>query len=268
MLKGKKDKAVEVLSKVLNSREEVDSEMKQIEEALGNSTGVSGAVLKPEFIKILLVGVAIMMFQQLVGINMMIYYAPTIFGYAGIKGVVATMTVPTVNMLFTFPAIWLVEKWGRKKLLYVGAVIMCVTMIAAGSAFLAIGDVTDPSQIGSAAKNVLLVAIMVYIFGFAFSWGPVAWLVCSEIFPLEGREAGMTVTTMVNWTFAGLVMDTSLTFMKHYGNSSIFFVFAGTCVLACLFLYLFVPETKGVSLESIEKNLKSGKRLKLLGSVQ
>ncbi len=183
------------------------------------------------------------------------------------KGIVAMLTVPVVNMLFTFPAIWLVEKWGRKKLLYIGAVIMCTTLIAAGFAFLNIDHTADPAMIPLAPKIVLLVSIIVYIFGFSFSWGPVAWLTCSEIFPLEGREVGMTVTTMINWTFAGVVMGYSLTFMERFGHASIFFVFAGACILACLFLFLWVPETRGISLEAIEKNLNSGRKLKDLGNI-
>jgi SP family galactose:H+ symporter-like MFS transporter len=205
------------------------------------------------------------MFQQLVGINVMIYYAPTIFGYAGMKGIVAMMTVPTVNMLFTFPAIYLVEKWGRKKLLYVGAAAMLVTMVAAGLAFQSIGTATDAAAIGNAPKMVLLLAVIVYIFGFAVSWGPVVWLVCSEIFPLEGREVGMTITTMVNWTFAGLVMANALTFMETFGNASIFYLFSGFCVVAIVFVAAFVPETRGITLEEMEFNLKKGNRLRELG---
>jgi len=311
--------------------------------------GGINTVFNVTFIKVLLVGISMMVFQQLVGINMMIYYAPTIFGYAAITGTIAMMTVPTVNMLFTFPAIWLVEKWGRKKLLYIGAVMMFVTMIAAGMVFRstakyeipvnkslwqyvqvdaqkrieiagkfrnglkyrypAVATVLEDKDFQGKVKNylnaadinseayheakllfdseteaakfedlgdlvpdvskvILLMSIIVYIFGFAFSWGPIAWLICSEFFPLEGREIGMTVTTMVNWLFAGIVMGFSLTFMKTYGNASIFFVFAICCVFACIFLYFFVPETKGVSLEEIEKNLKKGKRLRNIGDIE
>jgi len=166
-------------------------------------------------------------------------------------------------MLFTLPAIHLVEKWGRKKLLYVGAVAMLVTMVAAGAAFQSIA--ANPAMISGAAKAVLLVSAVVYIFGFAVSWGPVAWLVCSEIFPIEGREVGMTITTMVNWTFAGLVMGNALSFMKAYGNASIFYMFGGFCVLAIVFVAMFVPETKGITLEKMEFNLKNGVPLRLLG---
>lgn len=268
MLKGRRQEAQKVLEKVLNGKEEVEQELKEIDEAIRSDKGAGvGIIFKGYFFKVMLMGVVLQMFQQLVGINMMIYYAPTIFGYAGMKGIVAMMTVPTVNMLFTFPAIKLVEKWGRKKLLYVGAIVMMITMISAGLAFASIGGITDPSQISGLPKAVLLISVIVYIFGFAVSWGPVAWLVCSEVFPLEGREVGMTVTTIVNWTFAGLVMGNALSFMRTYGNASIFFVFAGFCVLSMLFLKLFVPETKGITLEHLEANLKSGKPLKDIGNM-
>ena len=140
-----------------------------------------------------------------------------------------------------------------------------VLPIAAGVAFQAIGSVSAPAMIGATPKAVLLVSAILYIFGFAVSWGPVVWLVCSEIFPLEGREVGMTITTMVNWTFAGLVMANALSFMQAHGNASIFYVFAGFCALAVVFVALFVPETKGITLEQMEFNLKNGVRLRHLG---
>ncbi len=267
MLKGRKERAVAVLRRTLNTQEEIDREIGEIEEALHGPQGAGiGIVFRGYFFKVLVVGILLQMFQQLVGINMMIYYSPTIFGYAGMTGLLALMAVPTVNMLFTFPAIRWVEKWGRKKLLYVGAGIMTVTMLAAGFAFQSIGDVSDPALIGGAPKTLLLVSVVCYIFGFAVSWGPVVWLVCSEIFPLEGREVGMTITTMINWTFAGLVMNYALSFMGRFGNASIFYVFAGFCVLAILFVSFFVPETKGITLEELEFNLKKGVRLRDLGT--
>jgi MFS transporter, SP family, galactose:H+ symporter len=266
MLKGRKSDAVAVLRRTLNTDAEVDKEIGEIEEALHGPQGAGFEIVRRGyFFRVLLVGVLLQMFQQLVGINVMIYYSPTIFGYAGMTGLLAMITVPTVNMLFTFPAITLVEKWGRKKLLYVGAGAMLVTMLAAGFAFQSIGNVSDPSLIGGAPKMLLLISVIVYIFGFAVSWGPVAWLVCSEIFPLEGREVGMTITTMVNWTFAGLVMNYALSFMNRFGNAAIFYLFAGFCVLAILFVAAFVPETKGITLEELEFNLKKGVRLRDLG---
>lgn len=258
MLKGRKEEATKVLQKIFNTQDEIDLEINEIAETLAEDRQQTGlaVIFKGYFFKVLIIGVALQMFQQLVGINVMIYYAPTIFGYAGMTGIIAMLAVPTVNMLFTFPAITLVERWGRKKLLYVGAVCMGITMLAAGLAFKYIGGVTDPTLISGTPKLVLLIAIIVYIFGFAVSWGPVAWLVCSEIFPLKGREIGMTITTMVNWTFAGLVMRYALSFMDVFGRPSLFYLFSGFCVLAIIFVAKFVPETKGITLEELEEKIK------------
>ena len=257
MLKGRRKEALQVLQRTFNTKKEVTLEIKEIEATLAKGKGHTiRELIHGNFLKILIIGVVLQMFQQLVGINVMIYYAPTIFGYAGMKGLIAMMTVPTVNMLFTFPAIYLVEKWGRKKLLYVGAALMFITMLAAGLAFQYIGNVVDPATINQIPKTVLLAAVIVYIFGFAFSWGPVAWIVCSEIFPLKGREIGMTITTMVNWTFAGLLMRYSLSFMDTFGKPSLFYLFSLFCVLAIIFVAKFVPETKGITLEELEAKLK------------
>ena len=348
MLVGKRKEAEVVLQKTLSNQEEIDLELFDIEEALkGPKNDSEKGITFGLFFKVLLVGIFLQVFQQLVGINMMIYYAPTIFGFAGITGLLGMMTVPTVNMLFTFPAISLVEKWGRKMLLYVGAVCMLIKMLAAGYCFMEISKISAPAEtalnsfykninqeqltitvenlkgikfvkvsesiqtpeiqqmladykahqatpevepaeqklvtklkeavskamakdlapmVPSEIKWILLIAIIIYIFGFAVSWGPVAWLVCSEIFPIKYREIGMTVTTMVNWTFAGLVMGNALTFMQQHGNASIFFVFGGFCIIAILFVAVFVPETKGITLEEMELNLRDGKALRDLGT--
>ena len=136
---------------------------------------------------------------------------------------------------------------------------MLISMLAAGWAFHIIGATAgDPAAlaVGQIPRTILLLAVIVYIFGFAFSWGPVAWIVCSEIFPLKGREIGMTITTMVNWTFAGLVMRYALSFMETFGRSSLFYLFSGFCILAIIFVAFFVPETKGITLEELEEKLK------------
>jgi len=265
MLKGKRDKAINVLKKTLNTQEEVDFEIKEMEEVIGTGEK-SGTVFTKNFLKILLVGMFMMIFQQTSGINVMIYYAPTIFGYAGITGLIAMLTVPVVNLVFTFPAIWLVEKWGRKKLLYAGSVIMIITMLGTAIGFLMIGTPTPGVAIAAFPKVLILVSIIVYIFGFAFSWGPVAWLVCSEIFPLRGREVGMTITTMINWYWGGWVILYALTIMQVWGNASLFFIFAFVMILSLVYIYFWVPETQGVTLEEIEENLNNGKKLRNLGS--
>ena len=256
MLKGHENKARLALSKVLTSAEEISLEINEIKRVIVEEQGSPiRFLMKGTFIKVLLIGVLLQMFQQLVGINVMIYYSPTIFGYAEIKGLIGMMAVPTVNMLFTIPAVFLVDKWGRKKLLIVGAIMMSLSMFAAGFAFHNIDQMAGVA-VNATDKNMLLIAVIVYIFGFAFSWGPVAWLVCSEIFPLKGREIGMTITTMVNWTFAGLLMRYSLSFMENYGRSTLFYIFSALSIVAIIFVKFAVPETKQIRLEELEKKLK------------
>ncbi|AKP74284.1 Galactose transporter [Piscirickettsia salmonis] len=260
-LRGRHQDAKAILTQLRNTQEEVEEEYQEIENNLNTHTHNLSSLSKGYFWKILILCVFIQCFQQLVGINLMIYYSPTIFGYAGMTGIIAMLLVPTVNMLFTFPALKWVEKWGRKKLLYMGSATMFIAMIAAGLSFYTIGQ-GSPSNL---EKGILFISVIVYIFGFAASWGPVAWLLCSELFPQEGREIGITVSTMVNWTFAGLVMSTSLTIMHTFGNSSIFFIFATLCLLSLLFVKTFVPETKNIMLEKIEADLKAGIPLNQLG---
>ncbi len=257
MLKGREDQARSALNKVLTSAAEINLEINEIKRVIHEEqSSPIRLLMKGTFIKVLLIGVFLQIFQQLVGINVMIYYSPTIFGYADMKGLIGMMAVPTVNMLFTIPAVFLVDKWGRKKLLIVGAIMMGLSMFAAGFAFHHIDQMAG-AAVHASDKTMLLTAIIVYIFGFAFSWGPVAWLVCSEIFPLKGREMGMTITTMVNWTFAGLVMRYSLSFMENYGRSTLFYIFSGLSIVAIIFVKFAVPETKRMRLEELEEKLKS-----------
>ena len=254
-------KALAVLRRLYSSEEDVNTELERIEKNVITNTGFFSMLFSGRFLKVLLFGIVLQMFQQLVGINVMIYYAPTIFGYAGMTGVLALLLIPTVNMIFTFPAIKWIDQWGRRKLLYFGSTIMLLSMLAAGFSFLLLEHTTSKII----PDTILLIAAVSYIFGFACSWGPVVWVLCAEIFPLEEREIGMTITTMVNWTFSGIVLANALTLMKIFGNASIFFLFAGFCFLSLFFLRFFAPETKGVSLEEIEKQLKAGRKLKFIG---
>lgn len=265
VLKGRDQEALQVLQVTLNSQQEIDTEISEIHQTINENKGTGFSMLKKKFFwKVLFVGVVIQMFQQLVGINAMIYYAPTFFSYAKITGIVALLAVPTVNMLCTFPAIRWIDKWGRKKLLYFGAAVMAISLLIVGFAFLSIVPHQIPSNV---IKVTLLLGVLVFIFGFACSWGPVAWVVCCEIFPLKGREIGVIVTTMVNWLFVGVVASTSLSIMRAWGNASIFFIFSGFCVLAMVFLKFFVPETKGIPLEEIELNLEHGRKLREIGEI-
>lgn len=264
MMKDRGGEAREVLKRLRN-QDQIDKEIQEISQLNHQkSHSVKQILSKSFFWKILIVGVVIQMFQQLVGINAMIYYAPNFLEEAGLNIILTGLAVFFVNFLSTFPAIRWVEKWGRKKLLTVGATIMTMTLLVVALCFYTIDVVGVSSKL---PKYILLIACLLYIFGFACSWGPVAWILCSEIFPQNVREFGMTITTIVNWTFVWIVVAYSNVIMGAgvWGKPIIFVSYALFCIIAIIFLILFVPETKGISLEEIEDNLISGKKLRNLG---
>jgi SP family galactose:H+ symporter-like MFS transporter len=245
--KGKEADALAILYKIRNNKSELSKEVMEIKKTVNDSSEFFDSSKIKKFSKILLVGIFLQLFQQLVGINMMVYYSPVIFEYANITGIVSLLIVPFFLMICTFPAIIWIEKFGRKRLLHIGSIVMMLSMVFSGIAFLFIDMYS--------CKLLLLLSCITYICGFSFSWGPVVWVLCSEIFPIRYREIGVTMTTMTNWLFAGVVMSYSLSVMNTYGNSTIFFVFAIFCLFSIFFSKFFVPETNKISLENIEKNL-------------
>ncbi len=114
-------------------------------------------------------------------------------------------------------------------------------------------------------QTVILGSCLVYLLAFGFSLGPLIWVICAEIFPLEARDFGVTVTTMANWIGNFFVVRFSLSVMENLGGSTLFFIFAFFCLLGFVLIGLYTPETKGISLEELEINLKKGEKLRNLG---
>ncbi len=210
----------------------------------------------------LVVGVLLALFQQLTGINTVIYYAPTIFKYAGITSssaaILATVGVGVVNVLTTIVAVKLIDRAGRRPLLLVSLVGMTVSLVALGLAF------RSPST-GGAVGLFAAISLAVYIASFAVGLGPVFWLLISEIYPSSVRGMGMSLATVVNWVTNLLVALTFLTFIDHLGKPGTFWLYASITVVAAVFSILFVPETKGKTLEEIEAHWHAGGRLQELG---
>jgi SP family xylose:H+ symportor-like MFS transporter len=188
--------------------------------------------------------------QQFVGINVVLYYAGNIFRNMGAStdtSLLQTIIVGAINMLFTIIAVFTVDRFGRKPLMISGAVIMAISMLLLGIAFYL-------KQTGIFA----LFFMLLYIAGFAMSWGPVTWVILSEIFPNSIRGA-MSVPVaalwianlIVSWTFPILNDNTWLTEKFNHGFS--YWIYSLMCLLAALFVYKFIPETKGKTLEEIEK---------------
>jgi MFS family permease len=222
-----------------------------------------GEVFQRQWRRPLLIGVGLAIFQQITGINAIIYYADQIFASAGFispasQTTATTWAVGVVNVLATFIAIAFIDGLGRRKLLLAGLIGMAISLIVVGAAFEFIvkappGAATATGGGPTIAGIVTLLALVCFIISFAFSMGPVVWTVINEIFPGHIRGRAVAVATAVNWASAFLVSGFFLTLTDAIGNSMTFWMFALFCVLAWIWIYASVPETKGQSLEQIQQ---------------
>ncbi len=209
----------------------------------------------------LLIGVGLAVFQQITGINAIIYYADQIFASAGFvtqasQTTVTTWAIGAVNVLATLIAIAYIDRLGRRKLLLTGLVGMALSLVTVGIAFQFIKTASASASVTSGpttAGIVTLCALVCFIICFAFSMGPVVWTVINEIFPGHIRGRAVAIATAVNWGSAFLVSQFFLTVIGAIGNSLTFWLFALFCALAWVWIYFRVPETKGQSLEQIQQ---------------
>ena len=201
------------------------------------------------------VGVGIMFVQICTGINTIIYYTTTIFKIAGfsstIGAIYATIGIGTVNFLMTLVAIFFTDKWGRKPLLYIGLWGILISLLSLGFAF-HYSDV-----LGESLKWIAVGSVVLYIASFAMSLGPIGWILVSEILPLKIRGFAMSLCTVANFGFNFIVVLSFLPLINSIGEARTFWIFALIAALSLLFVYFFVPETKGISLEKIERNWRN-----------
>lgn len=262
MLRGRTEEARAVLKRVSSSLQEVEAEISEIEATLRQTRTIREVFKMNGFFKVILLGIVLQMIQQFTGINAVIYYAPRIFSLAGfaspLEQMWVTVIVGVVNTLTTIIAIIYVDKWGRKPILYFGLVLISFSLLMLGYLFHA--GVTN-----LVSQYLAVVLVLTFIFGFAVSLGPIVWIICAEIYPLHGRDVGITVTTATGWICNAIVSGTFLSLLTTYGAPRSFALFGLCGVISIAFIYYFVPETKGVSLEHIEQNLVAGKRCRNLG---
>jgi sugar porter (SP) family MFS transporter len=255
------DEARASLGKIM-SAQKVEEEINDIQKSFTIKTGSWKNVIEPWVRPALVVGIALAFFQQVTGINTIIYYAPTIFEFAGFGShkvsILATVGVGTVNVLMTIVAIWFLDRLGRKPLLYIGLVGMALSLGLLGLAFYL------PGMMG-ALKMLTVLCVIFYIASFAISLGPIFWLIIAEIYPLKVRGRAMSLATLSNWLFNMIVASTFLTLTEKLGKAGAFWFYAVVCVAAIIFCYFYVPETKGRTLENIEDFLKKNKGLRAFG---
>ncbi|AFW00259.1 D-galactose transporter GalP [Gluconobacter oxydans] len=263
VMRGRKDEAFTVLHELRGHEGEARSEIADIEEQLAQIEGGYGLFkANANFRRSVFLGILLQTMQQFTGIIVVMYYAPRIFEVAGFGDNAAmwgTAIVGLVNVLSTFIAIGFVDKWGRRPMLIAGFIIMTIGMFTVGT-LLYFG--TGDSELARYGAVTMLLA---FIVGFAFSAGPLVWILCSEVQPIKGRDFGIACSTFTNWVTNMIVGLTFLTLLNTIGNAQTFWMYAA---FNAFFIYLtlkFVPETRGVTLEQIERNLMAGKPLNRIG---
>jgi sugar porter (SP) family MFS transporter len=247
---GHHEVAHRVLARI-RERAEVDAEIEEIEASLaqqaetGRWTDLLGRQVRPA----LIVGLGLAIFQQITGINTVIYYAPKILQAAGFNSasgaILATVGVGIVNVVMTIVAMFLVDRAGRRPLLLVGIAGMIITLGVLGLSF----RISNPS--GQLAW-MAVICLMGYVASFAISLGPIFWLLIAEIYPLKIRGLAEGTAATFNWASNLIVSLTFLTLLEKLGASSTFLLYALASVASWLFAFYYVPETKGRTLEQIE----------------
>jgi SP family xylose:H+ symportor-like MFS transporter len=244
VMKNKEASALELLNK-LDSKSKAQLILEEIKETLK----VKDAPWLSYGGLLIIIGIFLSVFQQFVGINVVLYYAPEIFRNMGSGtnvSLLQTIIVGAVNLSFTILAIFTVDKFGRKPLQIIGALGMAVSMIALGFSFYL-------KSVGIGA----LVFMLIYTASFAMSWGPVTWVLLSEIFPNKIRGA-MSIAVaaqwianlIISWTFP--IMNDNSWLTEKFNHGFAYWIYGIMGILAALFVWKLVPETKGKSLEEIE----------------
>jgi MFS family permease len=205
----------------------------------------------------MIVGVGLAVAQQITGINTVIYYAPTIFKFAGLSSasvaILASVGVGIVNVALTVVAMQLIDRIGRRPLLLISLAGMSLSLLVLGLAF-------KLPQLSGSLGWIAVTSLMLYVGSFAVGLGPVFWLILSEIYPLRIRGRAMSVGTVANWSANLIVALSFLTLTHVMGKPATFWLYGIVSIGAWLFAFFLVPETKGKTLEQIEAHWRAGKR--------
>ena len=255
------NQAIKTLERLRNSKN-VHKEIADIKKSLQLKQANFREIFSPWIRPVLFLGAMLGFIQQVTGINTIIYYAPTIFQLAGFKdastSILATVGIGVVNVLATIFAVFFIDRIGRRPLLLVGLVGMFLCLLGLSFAF-------QFSEQTYLMRWLALACTFIYIICFAISLGAILWLLVSEIFPLEVRATAMGIAVFSCWFWNFVVSSTFLTLLNAMGPSKTFFLYALMCVFSFIFCIYKVPETKGVTLEQIEDNIRNRIPLRSIG---
>lgn len=238
---NQEEKALGVLEKINTSADRAKSILAEIT-ATVSDTAKSRIFSYGK--KVIIIGILLSVFQQFVGINVVLYYAPRIFESMGVArdaSMLQTIVMGLVNVIFTVVAIMTVDKWGRKPLLITGSIGMAIGMIA--MAILSYMNIFS---------MLTLIFIIIFTASFMMSWGPICWVYISELFPNKIRGQAVAVAVAFQW-FANFVISSTYPGMMQFSSAFTYGFYGAMAILSAIFVWKMVPETKGKSLEEIEK---------------
>ena len=254
LISKKREEEARMVFKKIEPELDTEKEIKDIQKTirLEEHTTNKKFQFKKWMIMPFVVGIGIMFAQICTGINTIIYYAPTIFKNAGfesnITAIYATTGIGVINFLMTIVALYFTDRLGRKPLLYFGLTGVMLSLLTLGCAF------QFAEYFGDNLKSVTVGSLVTYIICFAMSLGPIGWILVSEVFPLKIRGIAMSICTVSNFAFNFFVVSSFPILLHRIGGAWTFWGFGTISILCIIFVYFFVPETKGLSLEKIESN--------------
>jgi SP family arabinose:H+ symporter-like MFS transporter len=244
-IKGKEQGAIRILKRIVTD-DEAQKEINDIKSNLQNETGGLGILFKGDFRLAMIIGISLAFLSQVSGINAIIYYGPKILQEAGLPvsdALSGQVVIGFVNVLFTLIAIWKIDRLGRKPLLLAGIIGIISSLIIIGLLF----------YFNSTNTYLLLIFILFFIACFAFSYGPVIWVLLAEIFPAKIRGKAMSLATFSLWIGTALVGQLTPIFLEKLKPAGTFWLFALLTAPAFWLAIKIIPETKGKSLEEIER---------------
>lgn len=239
-------KAAKVILEKINGEVDAAHALQEMETYASVSNENKSRIFQRKYRSVLMVGVAIAVFQQITGINAILYYAPVIFKATGLSASAAllqTIGIGVVNVVATFIAIGLVDQVGRKKFLLYGSALMGISLVAVGACF----------YVGYFDNYVVLIFTLLYVATFGCTLGAVTWVYLSEIFPGRIRAAALSVATLALWLADFIVTYSFPVMTRQLGTAVTLLVYAGCCLACFVFVYYKVRETRGRTLEEIEQ---------------
>lgn len=251
IFKTRYNEAIVILSKISKDETGANKEADQIRQSIKKEKGNYKELLEPGMRRALLIGLLLPLLSQFSGINAIIYYGPTILQSAGITmsdSLMSQIVFGFAIVIFTFIAIWKVDKVGRRKLYLIGTASAAISLFLTGLCF----------YLGYTSGVLLLICVLLFLASFAFSIGPLKFVVASEIFPNKIRGRALALSIMVMWIADTIVGQLTPVSLKFLGTAPTFWAFSFFCIIGFFVILKLLPETKGKSLEQIEDFWKAG----------